>query len=132
MTYISEDVQNALLDELIGSGTFSDSGDFYLALYTDEPTEYGGGTEVSGGAYERVTVDEATDFNASEGGSKVNGEDITFPECTVSWGEVVAWALHDHPTNDSVVVWGVLGEEVVVDPGDVAQFVAGSLIIDIV
>ena len=132
MAYISETVQNALLDELIGSGTFSDAGDFYLALYTDAPTEDGGGTEVTGGSYARVTVDETTDFNAATGGSKVNGVDITFPTCTVAWGTVVAWALHDDVSADSVVAWGLLDEEVAVDTNDVAQFVAGSLVLDIV
>lgn len=132
MAYINETAQDALLDELIGSGTFSDAGDFYLALYTVAPTEEGGGTEVSGGSYARVTVDESTDFDAASGGSKVNGEDLTFPTCTSAWGEVVAWALHDHPTNDSVVVWGLLGEDVDIDTDDTAVFTAGALIIDMV
>lgn len=132
MAYISEAVQDALLDELIGSGTFSDAGDFYLALYTVAPTEDGGGTEVSGGSYARLTVDESTAFAAASGGSKVNSEDLTFPTCTSAWGDIVAWALHDHPTNDSVVVWGLLSEELAIDTDDVAVFVTGALIIDVV
>ena len=132
MPYISETVQDALLDELIGGGAFSDSGDFYLALYTVAPTEAGGGTEVSGGSYARVTVDETTDFAVSSGGSKVNSDDLTFPTCSASWEAVVAWALHDHATNDSVVVWGLLSEEVDIDTTDVAIFTAGSLIIEAV
>jgi hypothetical protein len=132
MAYISEDAQNALLDELIGSGAFSDGGDFYLALYTVAPTEEGGGTEVSGGSYARVTVDETTDFSAASSGTKVNGVDLTFPTCTASWGAIESWALHDHATDDSVVAWGLLSEAVDIDTGDVAVFTAGSLIIDMV
>lgn len=132
MAYISETAQDGLLDELIGSGTYSLAGNFYLALYTVAPTEAGGGTEVTGGSYSRVTVNETTDFDAASGGSKVNLTDITFPTCTVSWGAIVAWALHNHATNDAVVVYGLLSEEVTIDATDTAVFTAGALIIDVV
>lgn len=131
MPYINATVQDALLDEIIGSGAFSAAGNFYLALYTVAPTDAGGGTEVSGGSYARVTASESTAFAVASGGSKVNSADLTFPACTSAWGTVVAWALHNHATNDALVIWGPLGENVIIDTSDVAVFVAGSLVIDL-
>lgn len=127
----STSVRNAVLDAILGASQTLSAGTLYLALYTTAPTEDGGGVEVSGGSYARVSVtNDNTNWPAAAGGSKANGQPFTFPTPTAPWGTVVAWGLHDHPTNDSLTLWGLLDDETVVDTGDPVAFAAGDLSFD--
>ena len=65
-----------LLDHVFGKGAYS-APTPYLALFTAAPTDAGGGTEVSGGSYARVSISSAMDAAAS--GAITNGSTITFP-----------------------------------------------------
>jgi hypothetical protein len=65
----------------------------YLALYTVAPSAAGGGTEVSGNGYARVSA--AGKFAAPSGGQVTNSSTIGFPTATGSWGTVVAYGLKD-------------------------------------
>ena len=121
--------QNAILDSLLGNQSLTLPGaTLYMALYTAAPGDAGGGTEVTGGSYARLAVtNDLTTFPAAVGGSKSNGIALTFTTPTAPWGTVVAWGLHDHITNDSLVLWGLLDDEVVVDTSDTVEFAATDL-----
>src|SRR4051812_5855849 len=71
----------------------------YAALYTANPTDTGGGTEVSGGAYARVPISStlanwagtqsaaSTTFSSGTGGTTSNNANITFPVPSgANWG----------------------------------------------
>jgi hypothetical protein len=124
--------RNAILDALLGNQALTLPGStLYLSLYTVAPTEDGGGTECSGGAYARVAVtNDLTTWPAAEGGGKANGITLSFPTPTATWGTVEAWGLHDHITDDSLVLWDLLDSEVVIDTGDTVEFAAGDLSFD--
>ena len=116
------------LDALLGRQAMTLPADLYMALYTDAPDEEGGGDEVSGGGYERVQIaNNLTNNPEAEGGTKSNGTVIEFEEATSNWGDVVAWALHDDPTEDSIVLWGMLDDSVFVSSGDTPKFGVGDL-----
>jgi len=121
--------RNLVLDALLGAQAPSLPGTLYAALYTTAPDEDGGGVEVSGGAYVRVAVtNNLTNFPAAIGGLKSNATAIVFPVPTAIWGTVLAWGLHDHASNDSLVFWGALTDSTFVDNADPApQFGAGDL-----
>jgi hypothetical protein len=92
------------------------------------PTDSGGGTEVTGGAYARKAVtNNATNFPAASGGAKSNGVEIAFVEATASWGTVVAFAVMDAATAGNMLYWGAVSPNKLVDTGDVARFKAGEL-----
>jgi len=124
--------RNATLDTLLGNQAFTLPGStLYLALYTVAPTEDGGGTECTGGSYARLAVtNDLTTFPAAVGGSKSNGIALTMATPTAPWGTAVAWGLHDHLTNDSLVLWGLLDSSVVIDTSDTVSFAAGDLSFD--
>lgn len=124
--------QNAVLDSLLGNQALTLPGStLYLALYTVAPTEDGGGTEVTGGSYVRASVaNTLATWPAAAGGSKANGITISFITPTAPWGDVVAWGLHDHASNDSLVLWGLLDDTVTIDTSDTVQFAAGDLTFD--
>ena len=124
--------QNAVLDALLGNQSLTLPGaTLYLALYTGAPTEAGGGTEVTGGSYARVSVtNDLTTWPAAVGGGKANGITLSFATPTAPWGDVEAWGLHDHATNDSLVLWGLLDDTVTIDTSDTVEFAAGDLTFD--
>jgi hypothetical protein len=124
----SNTLKNAILDHVLGGPDYVRVSPLYLALYTVAPTAAGGGTEVTGGAYARVSItNNATNFPAASGGSKSNGAIVTFPTATADWGTVVAAALHTHITNDTPVYWGTLSANRSVPNGAIADFPVGTL-----
>ena len=98
----------------------------YVALYTVAPTDSTAGTEATGGAYARVSVAQGTGWT-SAGNATENAADITFPEATASWGEVVAFALLDAATAGNMLYWGDLSASKTINDGDTAKIPAGDL-----
>ena len=67
--------ENKVLDHLLGTATFTRPTNVFLALFTSDPGEAGGGAEVAGLGYAR----QQAQFNASSNGSAANTSLITFP-----------------------------------------------------
>lgn len=113
-----------LLDHVFGKGAYS-APTPYLALFTAAPTDAGGGTEVSGGSYARVSISSAMDAAAS--GAITNGSTITFPTASASWGTVVAFGVMDASTAGNMLWWADLAASKAVGNGDTLVFNAGDL-----
>lgn len=121
-------LENELLDHVFGAAAYSAPATLYVGLYTATPSDAGGGTEVSGGAYERVSVtNNATNFPAASGGAKANGTAITFPQASASWGTVSQFGIFDASTAGNLLVWGDLTASKTIDSGDTASFAIGEL-----
>jgi len=97
-----------------------------LFLQSAKPTDAGGGTEVTGGSYARVSIARASGWT-SAGSATENTNDITFPEASASWGEVGAFALFDAATVGNMLYWGDLTTPKTIDNGDTAKIPAGDL-----
>jgi len=98
----------------------------WVALYTVAPTDSTTGTECTGGSYGRVSVAQGAGWT-SAGNATENAADITFPEATGSWGEVVAFALMDAETVGNMLYWGDLSASKTINDGDTAKIPAGDL-----
>lgn len=136
----SDLVENKVLDWLFGRKTFDGSGTdttvpatYYVALFTVTPSDAGGGTEVSTGAwtnYARVAVaNTLTNFPAASGGAKATGADIDFGTAVIPGAgpTVVAMALMDAASGGNVVRWGPLTASKTPANGDPVKFPAGQL-----
>lgn len=124
----SNSLRNAILDHILGGPDYTRVATVYVALYTVAPTSAGGGTEVSGGSYARVTVtNNATNFPAASGGAKSNGTLLVFPTATADWGTIVAAALHSNISTDTVIYFGTLTASRVVSNGGITDFPIGSI-----
>lgn len=127
----STEARSWVLDKLLGKTNFTPHENLYFALYTTSPTEDGGGIEVSGGSYARVHVQNTdTNFPDAVDGIKSNGTLIEFPEATSPWGTIVAFGIHGHATNDHLMIWGGLDNNMSVDTGDQPAFAPGDLIFE--
>jgi hypothetical protein len=102
----------------------------YIALYTTAPTDAGGGTEVSGGAYARQQVDPSdSNWSAPDntGGLTDNVNNITFPVATANWGTIVAVGIFDRASGGNLLLWGNLAANKTINSGDQFIFPAGNL-----
>ncbi len=111
------------------------ASDIKVALYTSEPNADGGGTEVSGGGYSRVSVARnTTNWSESEENNKSytqNLVDIKFPAAQADWGTITHFALHSAQNGSSnyvMIGFGALHSSVEVLSGNGGPiFNSGSL-----
>lgn len=130
MAGLGDTYRNFVLDTLLGNSSPTPPADVYCALFTVTPTHTGGGTEVTGGAYARVTIaNTTTNFPNASGGSKSNGTPITFPTTTADWGTVVAFAYFDAGTGGNLLGFGAIASPADVPSGSVPQFAIGALVV---
>jgi hypothetical protein len=131
----SDYLENKILDHRYGGPDFARPATVYVALFTAAPSDAGGGTEVSTGAwsnYARVAVtNNNVNFPAAAGGSKSNGTAISFGTATIPGAAptVVAFGIFDAAAAGNLLDWGDLTVSKVVSNGDPVQFPAGALTI---
>lgn len=119
-----------LLDHVFGkTNAYTAPTTLYVALYKVAPTDTGGGTEVTGGAYARVAVtNNTTNFPNAASGSKSNGTAITFPTATADWGTVVAWGILDASSAGNLLWYADLLSSQFVSNGSTPSFSVGDLV----
>ena len=125
-------LENKLLDLVLGGVAFSAPANVYIALYTANPTDAGGGTEVSTATwtnYARVTkVNNATNWPAASGGSKSNGTAIDYGTATTTGSvTLTGFGILDALSGGNLLYWGVFTPSVVVQNGNPVQFAIGGL-----
>lgn len=150
MAAMTDFLENKLIDWLFRAQAIGITGataaagtgpaTFYYGLFTAAPSDTGGGTEVSGGAYARVAVtasltnfagtQAAASTAASSGtsGTTSNNAAITFPAPTANWGTVTHIGIFDASTAGNLLFWGALASSKTINNGDAApSFAAAAL-----
>lgn len=150
MAAMSDYLENKLIDFLFRAQALGITGAtaaagtgpsaLYVGLYTANPTDTAGGTEVSGGSYARVLVTSAlgawdntqaassTAVSSGTGGTTRNQSAITFPAPTANWGTVTGMALFDAASGGNMLIWSALNVSKTVNNGDAApSFAANAL-----
>lgn len=95
---------------------------WYVALFTDDPTDAGTGTEVSGGSYARTAVT----FTVS-GDTASNSGAVEFPEATGSWGTITHIGIYDASTSGNLIAHAALTASKAIASGDILRFPIGDL-----
>jgi hypothetical protein len=144
MAAMSDFLENKTIDHLFRGVSFTAPAALYIGLYTVTPTDAGGGTEVTGGAYARVALAPSTTNWASTGGAGTttnpsagtsgttsNNSAITFPTATAAWGTVVAVGIFDAATAGNLHWWGPLTANQVVGIGGTFSFAISQLSVQI-
>lgn len=140
MGALSDFVENKVIDWLLRGQAYTPPATVYVALLTAAPSDTGGGTEVSGGSYARVSVasslanwagtQAAASTTASSGtsGTTSNNGAITFPAPTANWGSVTHMAVYDASSAGNLLFYSALTTAKTVNNGDAApSFPAASL-----
>lgn len=121
----SDFLETNILNHVLRGISYSSPATVYLALYTVAPTDAGGGTEVSGGAYVR----QEAAFDAPVGNQVVNSADILFPIATLDWGTIVHFALFDASSSGNMLYHESLTASRTIQTGDQFRVLAGQLIV---
>lgn len=140
MSALSDYLENKLADFLFRGQAYSAPASLYVALFTESPTDAGGGTECTGGSYARVSMAcslanwsgtqgaGTTVASSGTGGTISNNIAITFPAPLEAWGTVVSVGLYDSPTSGNLLLWGAVSPSKTVNNGDSPpQFAPGDL-----
>lgn len=117
-------LENALLEHSLGKTAYAMPG-CYVALFTVNPSDAGGGTEVTGGAYVR----QAATWGAATGGSISNNADITFPVASASWGTVSAVGIFNQASAGQMLWWGTLSASKTIAQNDQFKIASNNLTI---
>ncbi|MFN8760230.1 MAG: hypothetical protein ACK5XA_15650 [Tagaea sp.] len=142
MAALSDFTENKLVDMLLRAQSFPPPGTLHFGLLTAAPSDAGGGTEVSGGAYARVAVTASlanfsgtqatgsTTASSGNSGQTSNNGAITFPAPTANWGTVGWLGVYDAPTGGNLLFHMALTTPKTVNNGDAApSFGAGAFVL---
>jgi hypothetical protein len=124
--------RQAILDELYGAVALAAPADYWIALSTTTPTDTGGNfTEPVGNAYARVQkTNNATNWPAASAADptvKSNGNAVTFPAATGSWGTVTHAGWYTVATVGTPVDWAALTASQAIGTGATASFATSQL-----
>lgn len=99
--------ENAILSAMLRDGTAFGYADTYVGLISAIANgETPSVTEVTGGAYVRVSVNGTGAWDAPAGAGTQNTNEIAFPAATgAPWPEAVAVGIWDASTSGNLVMW---------------------------
>ena len=123
MAEMSNYLENALINATLRNTSYTSPATVYIALYTDDPTDAGTGTEVSGNAYAR----QAVTFGSPSNGVTTNSAAVEFPQATGSWGTVTHVGIVDASSSGNLLYHTALDASKAIATGDVFRIASGSL-----
>ena len=126
MAGFSDYLEDKVLNHVFGGTAYTAPSTLYVALYTAAPSDTGGGTEVSGGAYARKSMPDMT-VSGTDPTTATNGAAVEFVTATGSWGTVSHVGVFDALTSGNLLGWAALTASKTVSSGDVFRFDAGDL-----
>lgn len=141
MSAMSDYLENKLVDQLFRGQAAPTTTNLYVGLLTAAPSDSGGGTEVTGNNYSRVTVASSlanwagtqsagsTVASSGTGGQTSNNNAITFATPSGTWGTVTHFGVYDEASAGNLLFYGALTIAKTINQSDTVTFPAGSLTI---
>lgn len=123
MSSFSDYLENKVLDHIVGKTAFTMPA-VWVALYTANPTDAGGGTEANYSGYARVETSGA-DWEAASGGATSNANALSFPACTSGTNTITGFGLLDASSSGNLLAYGTCSLSV--STGITPQFAVGDL-----
>ena len=121
----SDYLEDKLLKHTFANTAFTTPGTVYLGLFTAAPSDTGGGTEVSGGSYARISC--AFSVSGTDPTTATNSSAAEFATATGTWGSVGWVGVFDASSSGNLLAWAALTASKTVSSGDVFRFAAGDL-----
>ena len=115
-------LETKVLDHVFAGTAYTAPSTLYVALFTAAPSDSGGGTEVSGGAYARQTIAFTT-----SGDTTSNNAAIEFPTATANYGTVTHVGIYDASSSGNLMAWAALTSSKTIETGDVFRIPSGDL-----
>jgi hypothetical protein len=134
-------LENKWIDHIFRGTAYTAPTVLAIGLLTAAASDAGGGTEVTGGSYARVslnpsatnwknTQNSGTGVSSGTGGATSNAVAITFPAPTANWGTATHFGIWDATTGGNLLYQAALTTPRVIASGNPApNFPIGSLVV---
>ena len=127
MSSFSDYTENLVLNWLLTTNSATRPTAWYVGLFTAAPSDTGGGTEVSGNAYDRK-VTGTISVSGTSPTTATNAAAIEFAAASGgNWGTVTHAAIFDAATGGNMLAWAPLTTSRTINDGDVFRIPASSL-----
>lgn len=129
MSAMTDYFEQVLLGHAFHGSAWTAPGTTYVGAFTANPSDTGGGTEVSAGGYARAAMVAGTAVWTAPGvsGTISNVSVVNLGTATADWGTITAAGVWNAVSAGTLLIWGTLAATKVVGSGDVFQFDAGAL-----
>jgi hypothetical protein len=126
MSSFTNYTENLALTYLFNTGSVTRPTAWYVGLFTAAPSDAGGGTEVSGSGYARVSA--GTISGSGTATTFTNAAAIEFGAATGgNWGTIGWAAIFDASTGGNMLAWAPLTTAKAINDGDIFRIPASSL-----
>lgn len=109
-----------------GTAIPSYGANVYIALFTSDPGEAGGGTEATFGSYARQAVAVGAGWTVS-GNQAENASAVTFPEATSGSETITHFGIMKLSSGGEMIGYGALDASRLVSSGTTLEFGAGAI-----
>ena len=117
-------LEDKILKHVFTNVAYTSPTTLYVGLFTTAPTDVGGGTEITGMGYARMSAA----FTVSGTGTlATNSAAIEFDAATGTWGTIVAIAIFDAITTGNMIAFADLTTSKTIATGDILRIPAGDL-----
>lgn len=99
MSHMTDYLENAIANAVVGTASYTSPTNVYLALYTTAPTDSTSGTEVSGNGYSRQQIS----FGNPSNGIVSNTANVSFTASTGNQFSAVACGITDASTAGNIL-----------------------------
>lgn len=124
MSSFTDYLEGKIMGHVFTGEPYTAPATIYVALFTAAPSEAGGGTEVTGGAYIRKAV-----TLQRTGNTVTNSATVEWPSATANWGTITHGALFDAPTGGNMMAQAPLTSARVIESSDVFRLPTADLVI---
>ena len=122
-----QNIAMANIGDAAGLQPSATAGNFYVALYTDDPTDADTGTEANYTSYARVAVPRSTSGWTVSGNVVSNATLITFPVSTGGANTLTHFGIHTASTGGDLIGSGALSSTIEVTSTKEPKIEAGAL-----
>jgi hypothetical protein len=126
MAALSNYAENMVINLLLKGVNATAPTQWYLALYTTNPTAADTGAEVSfsgGSAYVRKPLV----FGTPSGGLISTTSEVDFPVAGTNWGTISYCGIRDASTGGNLLFYGPMVTPRYISAGDVLKFLVGNI-----
>jgi hypothetical protein len=126
MSSFTDYTENLALTYLFNTGAVTRPTAWYVGLFTAAPSDTGGGTEVTGNGYARVSA--GTISGSGTATTFTNAAAIEFAAASGgNWG-TIGWAgIYTASTGGTLLAWAPLTTAKAINDGDIFRIPASSL-----
>jgi hypothetical protein len=126
MSSFTDYTENLALTYLFNTGSVTRPTAWFVGLFTAAPSDTGGGTEVTGSGYARVSA--GTISGSSTATTFTNAAAIEFGAASGgNWGTIGWAAIFDASTGGNMLAWAPLTTAKAINDGDIFRIPANSL-----